>query len=195
MCDEDYLRFLISLRYFNDVNPTGGLYNYLQSFKLETFARSKDLPKVPDNEPLVDILCYCLNINHFHLLLKQKKEDGVSNFMQKLSNSYTQYFNKKHKRSGVLFQGKFRAFEVKSEGKLWETSFYINGNAEIHKIDKCDKWPWSSCSDYLNIREGDLCSKNEVLKHFKNISEYKELLFDYIREKKAWKEERKEFEK
>ena len=128
------------------------------------------------------------------LLLKQKQNNGISGFMHKIGMGYTNYFNAKYNRSGSLFQGKYKAFEINSNGKLWETSFYVNGNIEIHGIMKVEKWEWSSCFDYLNLRNGDLCNKSIILEDFKNIAEYRKELFEYIREKKSWKEEMKKCE-
>ena len=192
MDSNDYARFLISMREFNRLEPIGSLYHHEKSKGRGPTPPAGGVGPLPP--PLVDILCYCLNPNHFHLLLKQNNNGGISEFMKRLSGGYTGYFNFRHNRSGSLFQGKYKAFALKSEGKLWESSFYINGNAEIHGIDKCDKWPWSSCLEYLGLRKGSLCSKNVILKDFKLTNEYKNLLFDYIREKKIWKEEIKNME-
>jgi len=187
MDDQDYLRFLISLRLFNSTKEIGSIHN----LKLKA---SDALAKASDAFNFVEIVAYCLIPNHYHLLLKQKQENGISKFMHKIGMGYTNYFNAKQKRSGSLFQGKFKAFEIKTDGKLWETSFYINGNAEIHKIAKADKWPWSSCPDYLNLRKGNLSVKDIILNDFESIKEYKKILFEYIREKKLWKEEIKKYE-
>jgi len=66
------------------------------------------------NEPkLVDIICYCLNSNHYHLLVKQTTKNGISKFMHKLSLGYTSYFNDKYRRIGSLFQGKYKFKPVK----------------------------------------------------------------------------------
>jgi putative transposase len=195
MDDDGYLRFLLSLRLFNSFEPIGSIKNLQKRNSLFSRRSTSGKPDVErrENRELVDIVAYCLIPNHFHLLLKQKEEGGISEFMRRMGG-YTKYINLKYNCSGSLFQGRYKAFEIKSDGKLWETSFYINGNAEIHKIAKADKWKWSSCLDYLNLRKGDLCQKNAVLDDFENIAEYKKELFNYIREKKLWKEEIKKYE-
>ncbi len=60
----------------------------------------------------------------------------------------------------------------------------MNGNAEIHGIAKAEEYIWSSCQDYLGLRNGSLCSKQIILKDFQNREDYKKLLIYYIREKK-----------
>src|SRR3989344_2009952 len=62
--------------------------------------------------PLVEIAAYCLMPNHFHLLVRELEEGGISKFMQKLTTGYTMFFNKKYERSGSLFQGRFKATHV-----------------------------------------------------------------------------------
>lgn len=56
----------------------------------------------------MEILSFCLMPNHYHLLLRQKADEDVTQFMQKLGTGYTNYFNRKYKRVGGLFQGSFK---------------------------------------------------------------------------------------
>jgi putative transposase len=79
-------------------------------------------------EPLVAIGAYCLMPNHFHILLTPLVEDGVTNFMLKLSTGYSMYFNKKHHRSGSLFEGKFKSEHVDSDTYLKYLFAYIHLN-------------------------------------------------------------------
>jgi len=77
---------------------------------------------------LVEIIVYCLNPNHYHIILRQVSEGGVSKFMLKLSSGYSSYFNKKNKRSGSLFQGRFKAVHIDSNEYLLYLSAYVNKN-------------------------------------------------------------------
>ena len=79
-------------------------------------------------EPLVAIGAYCLMPNHFHILLTPLVEDGVTNFMLKLSTGYSMYFNKKHHRTGSLFEGKFKSERVDSDTYLKYLFAYIHLN-------------------------------------------------------------------
>src|SRR3989344_5794707 len=80
----------------------------------------KDIPqglplgKVNKGEPLVAIGAYCLMPNHFHILVSEIIENGISKFIWKLLTAYSMYFNKKYKRTGRLFEGTFRAEYVDS---------------------------------------------------------------------------------
>jgi len=79
-------------------------------------------------DTLVDILAYCMMPNHFHLLLRAKADCGVSKFMQKLCTGYTMYFNKRYKRTGTLFQGKFQATHADTDEYLKYLYAYIHLN-------------------------------------------------------------------
>ena len=60
-------------------------------------------------DKLVEILCYCLMPNHFHILLRQLKDNGISKYLSNVQNSYTRYSNKRHERDGSLFLDQFKA--------------------------------------------------------------------------------------
>ena len=176
-CNEkDYLRFLVSLREFNNVEPVGSLYekNYrdkkIADLEAELPIGSSASKSAP--LPLIDIIAYCLILNHEHLILKQLVENGISKFMHKLDTGYTKYFNHKYDRSGSLFQGRFKATHIDTNEYLLWLSGYVNGNAEIHKIIKAENYKWCSYQDYLGKRDGTLCNKEIILSQFKNLDEY-----------------------
>src|SRR3989344_4733011 len=116
--DRDRNKFLWASRVFNDVNA-----NFI-SVRLKENLGAKLL----EEDKLVDVLCFALMPNHFHFLLKQNKSDGISKFMHKLGTSYTNYINLKYERSGILFQGPFKAVEVESDEQLTHLSRYIHLN-------------------------------------------------------------------
>ncbi len=64
--------------------------------------------------------------NHFHLILRQKVENGITKFMRKLGTGYTNYFNTKYQRSGALFQGNFKAIDIQKDEYLMHLSRYIH---------------------------------------------------------------------
>jgi len=176
----DYIRFLESLRAFNQIEPFGGFYQ--NSFIKDGGLAGRNSYSCSDqqNKPLVKILTYCLNPNHYHLLLKQEAEKGISEFMKRIGNGYTRYFNHKYKHSGFLFQGKYKNKEISSSYDLLKLSVYINCNAEIHGIAKKEEWIWSSYLDYIGKRNGTLCIKDDILEDFKNNKEYIEFCEELI---------------
>ena len=176
----DYKRFLESLMFFNTNKPSW----------LVNDIRDTGLDFEPDSEErLVDVVAYCLNPNHFHLVLKENKENGVATFMKKVCTGYAMYFNKKNKRAGVLFQGRFKSVHIESNDLLLYISAYVNCNSEIHGIEKATRYPWSSFSGYVGLYE-DFCQKNIVLDQFKNAKEYE----DFCLEKVIGMKEKKKIE-
>ena len=118
---------------------------------------------------LVSIITYCLLPNHYHLILREKVEGGISRFMQKLGTSYTMYFNAKYERTGVLFQGKFKATHLDKGSSLEFTSAYVNLNYKHHNINPEKKIVKSSLFEYLGTEKGEwICNKNELDKIVKN---------------------------
>jgi len=187
MDERDFVRFLRSMREFNCVKATGGLHLINQSNK------GTESLNFRDSVPLIELICYCLLPNHYHFILKQLIGNGVSEFIKRLATGYTTYFNQRYDRSGVLFQGPFKAIHIATdEYSLW-LSGYVNGNIEIHKIAKADSWPWSSCKDYLGLRNGMLCNKNIILKGFENLNDYQEFVNMVIKESGERKDEIKNY--
>src|SRR3989338_5254383 len=98
---KDYERFIALLFACNSITTI-----HLSDYQKKTFGEIFDIVR---GDSLVDIGAYCLMSNHFHLLLHEKEEGGISIFMQKLITAYTMYFNKKYERTGALFAGRFKA--------------------------------------------------------------------------------------
>ena len=131
--------------------------------KSKRFYKSGKVFKEPNNDVLVSIVAYCLLPNHFHLILKQESEGGISKFMQKLGTSYTVYFNNKHNRSGSLFQGKFKANLIDGDFGLPVLSVYVNLNYIHHRINPKISLVKSSIFEYLKKELGELaCNKVEI---------------------------------
>ncbi len=87
-----------------------------------------ELYALPRGTPLVSIGAYCLMPNHFHLLLREVREGGISQFMRTLGISYAMYFNTKHERVGNLFVKPFRAKRVTNDAYLRRVAQYIHLN-------------------------------------------------------------------
>jgi putative transposase len=106
------------------------------------------------DDKLVSIVSYCLLPNHFHLLLKQEKENGITKFMQRLGTSYTMFFNNKYERTGSLFSGKFKAKMLDKNFSLPTISSYINLNYKYHQINPKENLVKSSIFEFLGKEDG-----------------------------------------
>ncbi len=76
----------------------------------------------------IELLCYCLMPNHFHILIKQNSERAIDHFLRSLSTKYVRYFNTRYKRIGPLFQGPYKAVNITSEYQFIYLSKYIHRN-------------------------------------------------------------------
>jgi REP element-mobilizing transposase RayT len=168
----DSARFLESMLVFNNIEPIGSIYE--RSFKKEALLGGP----TPKSERLVNIVAYCLILNHFHLILEQVSEGGISEFMKRLSGGYTTYFNLREERSGHLFQGKFKARHVTTDEYLLHLSAYVNLNDRVHQLGNSlggptPKLTRSSWEEYVGEVKLPMCEKDVVLGRFKNSGEYK----------------------
>ena len=156
--------------------------NYSSFKRLKKKTRNNLLAELKkDGIAYVDIIAYCLMPNHFHLLLKQNTENGISNFLRKVQNSYTKYFNKKNERVGHLFQGRFKSVIVENEYQLLHLSRYIHLNpysgAVVKNLKGLIHYSWSSLPEYITQIDG-FCKKAIILNAFGNKQKYQEFVFD-----------------
>lgn len=158
----DANRFLMALFLANGTIPIG-LYGI----------RKPKLASVLGDErgrPIVAVGAYCLMPNHFHLLLKEIEEDGITKFMQKLSTAYTMYFNAKNERVGNLFLKPFRSRHVSNDRYFQKVLQYIHCNpAELYEPGwksgkvrniralerKLLEYPYSSLKSYVQRSRTD----------------------------------------
>lgn len=118
----DFFRFHKSLQLFNAENKSGSV-----------FELSFDEDWINSQKPLVDIHAYCLLNNHFHLLLTQVVDNGISEFMKRVGGGYTSYFNERFNRSGSLFQGTFKRVLCESNEQFLYLAAYVNLNNKVHE--------------------------------------------------------------
>jgi len=128
-------------------------------------------------EHQVDIICYCLMPNHYHLLLKQKTHKPVSVFISRLNLSYAMYFNKRYDRVGPLFQSRFKAKNIDNDEYLIHLSRYIHLNPLTSRgIESVVNYQWSSLKDYLN-NDAKIVNRDVILSYFNGRQkEYMEFL-------------------
>ena len=114
-------------------------------------------------------LCYayCLMPNHYHLLI-ETVDPTLSRGMRHLNGVYTQTFNQRHRRSGHVFQGRFKAILVERDAYLLELSRYIVLNPVRAKMVQTAKdWPWSSYCATAGVSESTgLVSTDYLLEQF-----------------------------
>ncbi len=117
----DYERFLQLLYLINSIIPI----HRSDLTNTNTF----EVLQKERGDTLVTIGAYCLMPNHFHLLLKEIREDGISTFMRRLGIAYAMYFNIKNERVGNLFVKPFRSRHVSDDRYFKRVVQYVHLNA------------------------------------------------------------------
>lgn len=143
--------------------------------------RSRILEDIYKSDKIVEILCYCLMPNHFHLVLKQKLEGGITRFMSNFTNAYTKYFNTKNQRVGPLFQGIFKSVIVEDDEQLIHLSRYVHLNpitSSFVTLDKIENYIWSSYPEYLYPSKHKITDNDLILEMFKSTDTYKHFVLD-----------------
>lgn len=145
-------------------------------------------------ETIVNIGSYCLMPNHFHILAREKSDNGISKYMLKLTTAYSMYFNKKYKRTGRLYEGTFKSKNIQKDNYLKYLYSYIHLNPAklIDKNWKENKnrkkikllkyvfdYPYSSIKEY-NKEEYLILNPENFPRYFKNLIEYKHELFEWL---------------
>jgi len=193
--DKDYLRFIHDLFEFNDRDPAFNVAYYFNSKSKEVKSQYLEKERKP-RKLLVEILLFTLMPNHFHLLLKQKQENGIVKFMQKLGTGYTNYFNKKYDRVGGLFQGRFKAVLINEEAHLIHIPFYFHTNpidliygssTSIDwrgQIEFLENYRWSSFLDYIGKKNfPSVTSRKFLLEFWGGEKEYRKETEKWLRER------------
>ena len=180
--DADRLRFIHDLFEMNDEAPAGNVLYYFDPQSMEVQPQYIPQERKP-RKLLVEILAFVLMPNHFHLLLRQKKEKGIIRFMQKFGTAYTMYFNKKYTRVGGLFQGRYKAVIVQEQAHFTYIPFYIHANPVELMIGKSiyggstsidwkkvmrflEEYRWSSFPDYIGRKNFPSLTSRDFLSDY-----------------------------
>jgi putative transposase len=140
---------------------------------LEIISKDKDL--------LVQIIAYCFMPTHIHLILKQLSKNGISDYMRRILNSYSSYFNTLHQRRGPLWESRFKNVLVKDNEQLLHLTRYAHLNpVTAHLCNNPNKWQFSSYKEYLSEIDDNskICQFDDLL----NIkpSQYRKFVNDRI---------------
>ncbi len=180
MKEKDYFRFVHDLFEFNDATSVDTHYNrhfQLVDIGCPPIERRLKIPR----KLLVNLHAFCLMPNHYHLLVSPLVEDGIPLFMKKLNMGYAKYFNEKYKRSGALWQGKYKAVPIKGDPHFSWIPYYIHFNPldlvmpewrerGIKNVKKAENYlktyRWSSHLDYLGEKNFPSLTQREYLLDF-----------------------------
>lgn len=191
----DYERFIMLLYISNSKG----------SFRLDNLVNQQhkafnEILVLDKGEPLISIGVWCLMTNHFHLLIRQEVDGGITKFMRKLGTGYSMYFNLKYGRKGALFGGLFKSKLIGTDDNYMKQLFgYIHINPleikfpqwkeQINKnsveMEKfLQSYPYSSYPDYLgeNRVEKSLIKSENFPDYFKDSKSFWDFVENYFTE-------------
>ena len=191
----DIVRFLEGMKFFNTLEPTGGFYDH---YKVSSMTLGSQTPQCVEftlrehahdtvcsggfqqpEDALVRILSYALLPNHIHFLLEQLVDDGISEFMRRLSGGYTLYYNERNDTSGVLFQGTYKRKRIHSDEYLRYLIAYINCNEIVHD----HTFTFALSESLRNL----LSSKQQFIKRLPGVCNI-DVLPDFAQDASFWRE-------
>ncbi|HLP86303.1 MAG TPA: transposase [Candidatus Paceibacterota bacterium] len=191
---KDYQRFIMLLY----------LANSNESFRLDDIIIKqnkvfREIFEINRDENIVSIGAWCLMPNHFHIIIKQDVDGGITRFMRKLSTGYSMYFNKKNERQGALFCGPFKSKLVGMDDNYMRQLFaYINLNPiklsfpewENNKSNLnqrefkefLDSYKYSSYQDLVKIEreENKILNLENFPEYFKEQNSFQSFIDNYL---------------
>jgi putative transposase len=153
----DRMRFVSALELFNDTIPAENTHRIINGINVG--------PTRSNKEPLVQIHAWCLMKNHYHLLLSEVVEGGLTKFLMKLNVGHAKYFNERYQRSGTLFQGRTKKVRITTDAHFLYILHYIHLNPldfmngaqqwreqkvtdAVKALEYLEGYKWSSYKDY-----------------------------------------------
>ncbi len=163
--DRDRFRFVHGLGLFNTARPANNT-TYLLEHEMEEI---NDIRGRYGKGRVVNIHGWCIMKNHYHLLLSELVDNGITTFIRKLNVGYAKYFNARYRRSGYVFQGRTKKVHIHSETHFLHILHYIHLNPldyvsgaqswrsarivdSAKAKDQLRHYRWSSYADYCGRR-------------------------------------------
>jgi len=177
---KDYTRFLLTLQYYQYADIP---LRYSYFIQLTPGVQERVMQGIMEKPKRITISAYCCMPNHFHLLIRQNIDDGISRYISDVSNSYSKYFNTKNGRIGTLFQGIFKAVHIEGDDQMLHVSRYIHINPYVSSL--CEftsvfQYPWSSLSNYVFGKQDTLVDTTDILSYFSEKQSYKTFITDQM---------------
>jgi len=126
-----------------------------------------------EHDPLVHLFSFTLGKDRYHLGIVPAKKEGIPLYMQKLNLGFAKYYNLKNKRTGTLFEGRFKAAPIVNPKQLASVVKYINIKKVLdhYNQDALFEYPYSSFPDLFGTRTSHLLSQDSRATLFKILGE------------------------
>lgn len=164
--------FLEAMRFYLQSNPPTrfSIYRY-----------NKERFSIKLDSRLVTIISFCLMPNHFHFILRQEADNGIKQFIQKLTNSFAHYYILKYKKRGHVFEGNFKAVWIETDEQLIHLSRYIHLNpVTSYLVKRPEDYLYTSYRNYLEKEQSDFVNPLPVLNQFSSPKSYQQFVLDQI---------------
>ncbi|MBU2592347.1 MAG: transposase [Patescibacteria group bacterium] len=176
---KDYQRAIELIIYYSYRNPSLRFSHYKRLPKEEKEKYLQNLKKSSKNQ--TNILAFCFMPNHYHFVIQEIVEKGLSIFLSKFQNSYAKYINTKYERTGSLFQSMFKAVRIESEEQLIHVCRYVHLNPITSYLLKNDRdletYKWASFMDCLGKRSG-IIDTQHLLRFYPSVEELKSFTYN-----------------
>ncbi|MBI2449960.1 MAG: transposase [Candidatus Nealsonbacteria bacterium] len=205
---QDYLQMIHNLFVFNDLKPVSSKFRVARHFSLKRKLTKNDIVSLVNirdekREIIVEILAFCLMLNHVHLLVRQVKDGGIIKLMRKIGTGYGHYYNQKYKRAGHVFQGRYKIVYITNDNQLKIVFVYIHTNPvaiicpkwkeegikikDLNKIIKFleEEYRWSSYLDCLgNKNFPSVTAREWLINEMGGVKEARRLVNDWLQVKR-----------
>lgn len=195
--NKDYFRFIHDLFEFNDVQNVYNVGYFLKNIDVGRQYIDGDKDNKRSRKLLVNIHAFCLMPNHYHLLLSQVVDNGISKFIKKLNGGYSKYFNERYERDGSLFQGRYKCVSIQKDSHFLHIPYYIHLNPldlyfpewrekKISNHSKAiaflENYKWSSHLDYLGKKNFPSVTQRKFLEDFwSGKEEYRKSIYGWLK--------------
>lgn len=161
-----------SQRNLNRIYEITDYYRYPQILRFSQFQllspenQLNYLKKMKSRSQIVELMAFSFMPNHYHFLLRQLHDHGITSFTANLQNSFAKYFNLKYHRHGALFQSPFKAKRVSSDEEMLHVSRYIHLNpvtSFLIKFEELAAYPWTSFIAYMNDDSETFINTEKIL--------------------------------
>jgi len=122
----------------------------------------------------IELVCYCLMPNHFHLVVYQVHAGAMQRLMRGVMTAYSRYFNKTYKRSGSLFESRYKASRIASDDYLMHITRYIHLNPK-----NWQDYSYSSLECYIGENDTDWLHETRIIELFQSKEAYGDFVADY----------------
>ncbi len=199
---QDYARFVHDMYEFNTTSPAGNAYRKFDPEAMMDLVGPSLLQGREGRTKLVDIHGWVLMKNHYHLLVSEQVEGGLTQFLRKLNVGYAKYFNEKYERSGTLFQGRTKKVLVSHHSQFLYILHYVHLNP-LDYLEGSEEWRvrdrgtirsaaaalaylqsyrWSSYLDYCGIQNFPSILTTSLFKNTDIGSDLQRATAEYLRD-------------